>query len=98
MALKEHIHKLRQVNEDEKKSLEFTKTNFKEKVLNIEDGVKVWLSEEKENHKNFVEGKIKKLESEIYQYEKENKSENEKIRKVLKNLENFLDVNSNFYV
>jgi predicted nucleic acid-binding Zn-ribbon protein len=91
-TLKEHINKLKQVNEEEKKSLENLKSNFEGEFSKLEYKVRTAIEEEKEHHKNNTESMVRKLESELYKYDKESKIENDKLRKTIKTLEEYLDV------
>jgi hypothetical protein len=92
-TLKEHINKLHLVSEEEKRSLEEFKTKFKSDFQKLEESVHEGLTDEGERHKNNTESMVRKLEAELYKYEKDSKVENDKMKQSIKNLESYLDVN-----
>ena len=79
--------------EEEKNSLDKFKNKYKEDFLNFEEKIKIMLNELKDHNNNYSASLYNKLEANIYNIEKDIKSDNEKIKNSIKTIEEYINVN-----
>ncbi len=93
--LKDQITKFTKIVEEEKQSKEKLKSKSSEELKGLESRIKIMINEERENNKNYIDECVKRIESQIQNFEKNSKNENENIHNTLNTMKEYIEVSFN---